>query len=149
MQEGLLTLNQAMERLSAQLGHSPSPQQLASELGVTVEDVLEAVEAGAAYNTIPLDTPLRSQDGEALTVAGSLGHNDDRFEVVEDRAAVERALRALPARERSIIYLHFAESLTQVEIAKRAGISQMHVSRLIRRALETMRVVVAGPQSGS
>ena len=70
-----------------------------------------------------------------------MGETDDRFELVEYSASLGRVLRAMPERERSILFLRFAEGLTQVEIAERIGISQMHVSRLIRRALERLRVV--------
>jgi RNA polymerase sigma-B factor len=108
-----------------------------------VEDVLEAMEAGAAYDTVSLDAPLRSSDDDRGTFADSVGETDGRFDLIEHSATLGRTLRAMPERERSILYLRFAEGLTQVEIAERIGISQMHVSRLIRRALERLRVVAA------
>jgi RNA polymerase sigma-B factor len=141
MQERVLKVNEAVEHLSGELGRSPSPQQVADELELSVEDVLEAMEAGAAYDTVSLDAPLRSSDDERTTFADSLGETDGRFDLIEHSATLGRALRAMPERERSILYLRFAEGLTQVEIAERIGISQMHVSRLIRRALERLRVV--------
>jgi RNA polymerase sigma-B factor len=106
-----------------------------------VEEVLEAMEAGAAYDTVSLDAPLRSSDDDRGSLADSVGSDDERLDLVEHSASLGRALRAMPERERSILYLRFAEGLTQVEIAERIGISQMHVSRLIRRALERLRVV--------
>jgi RNA polymerase sigma-B factor len=141
MQERVLKVNEAVEHLSGELGRSPTPQQVADELSLPVEEVLEAMEAGAAYDTVSLDAPLRSSEDERTTFADSMGETDGRFELVEHSATLGRVLRAMPERERSILYLRFAEGLTQVEIAERIGISQMHVSRLIRRALERLRVV--------
>jgi RNA polymerase sigma-B factor len=143
MQERVLKVNETVERLSGRLGRSPTPQQVATELQMPVEDVLEAMEAGAAYDTVSLDAPLRSSDDDRGTFADSVGETDGRFDLIEHSATLGRTLRAMPERERSILYLRFAEGLTQVEIAERIGISQMHVSRLIRRALERLRVVAA------
>jgi RNA polymerase sigma-B factor len=141
MQERVLKVNAAVERLSGQLGRSPSPRQLADELDLSVEEVLEAIAANTAYETGSLDTPLRSGDQESHTVADTLGENDQRFELIEDRASIGPALKTLPERERLILHLRFAEGLTQTEIAHHIGVSQMHVSRLIRRALERIRVL--------
>jgi RNA polymerase sigma-B factor len=141
MQERVLKVNEAIERLSGPVGASPTPQQVAAELKIPVEEVLEAMEAGAAYDTVSLDAPLRSSDDERTSLADAVGSLDDRLDLVEHSATLGRALKAMPERERSILYLRFAEGLTQVEIADRIGISQMHVSRLIRRALERLRVV--------
>jgi RNA polymerase sigma-B factor len=148
MQERVLKVNEAVEHLSAGLGHSPTPQQLATELQLPVEEVLEAMEAGAAYDTVSLDAPLRSNDDERTTFADAVGETDSRFDLVEHSATLDRALRAMPERERAILYLRFAEGLPQVEIAERVGISQMHVSRLIRRALERLRVVAGASATG-
>jgi RNA polymerase sigma-B factor len=141
LQERVLEVNAAVERLSRDLGHSPSPQQVALKLQIPVEQVLEAMEAGGAYDTVSLDGPRRSSDDEVGTVADSLGHTDERFELMEERATIDRGLKALPERERTILYLRFAEGLTQAEIGERVGMSQMHVSRLIRRAIDRLRVV--------
>jgi RNA polymerase sigma-B factor len=139
MQERILKVNRAVELLSGQLGHSPSPQLLAEELDLPVEEVLEAIAANAAYATTSLDTPLSSGEKERGTVAESFGETDGRFEFVEDRASIGPALRTLPERDRLILHMRFVQDLTQSEIAERIGISQMHVSRLIRRALEQVR----------
>jgi RNA polymerase sigma-B factor len=144
MQELVLRVNGAVERLSGELGSSPSPQQIADELNLTVEEVLEALAANAAYDTAPLDTPLRSRDDEGQSIAETFGETDDRFELIEDRTSISRALKSLPERERLILHLRFVEDLTQSEISQRIGVSQMHVSRLIRRALEQVRLA-AGP----
>jgi RNA polymerase sigma-B factor len=139
MQERVLKVNAAVERLSGELGVSPSPGQIADELNLPVEKVLEAIEANAAYDTASLDTPVRSGDDDGQTVASTVGETDERFELIEDRASIAPALRLLPERERLILHLRFVEDLTQIEIAERMGVSQMHVSRLIRRALERVR----------
>jgi len=141
LQERALTVNATVERLSGELGRSPSPQQLADELRLPVEEVLEAIEANAAYGTASLDAPLRSVDHEHNTIAEAFGELDDRFDLIECRASIGPALKTLPSRERSILYLRFVEDRTQSEIAQRIGISQMHVSRLIRSALDQIRVV--------
>jgi RNA polymerase sigma-B factor len=141
MQERVLKVNEAVERLSGPIGASPSPQVVALELRMPVEEVLEAMEAGAAYDTISLDAPLRSAEDDGASLGDAVGMIDDRLDLVEHSASLGRALRAMPERERSILFLRFAEGLTQVEIAERIGISQMHVSRLIRRALDRLRVV--------
>jgi len=141
MQERVLKVNAAVERLSGELGRSPSPQQLAGELNLPVEEVLEAIAANTAYDTASLDSPLRSGDEPSQTVAETLGETDARFELIEDCTSIGPALKTLPERERLILHLRFFEDLTQTEIAQRIGVSQMHVSRLTRRALEHIRVV--------
>jgi RNA polymerase sigma-B factor len=141
MQERVLKVNAAVERMSGELGRSPSPQQIADELNLSVEEVLEAIAANAAYETAPLDTPLRSGEEGSQTVAETVGDEDPRFELIEDRASIGPALRMLPERDRLILHLRFVEGLTQSEIAQKIGVSQMHISRLIRRALERVRTV--------
>jgi RNA polymerase sigma-B factor len=134
-------VNAAVERLSGELGVSPHPKQIADELKLPVEKVLEAIAANAAYDTASLDTPLHSGDDESQSVASTVGETDERFELIEARASIAPGLRTLPERERLILHLRFVEDMTQIEIAERLGISQMHVSRLIRRALERVRSV--------
>jgi RNA polymerase sigma-B factor len=141
LQERVLEVNAAMEQLSRDLGYSPNPKQVAIKLDMPVEQVLEAIEAAGAYDTVSLDHPRRVGDSESDTIADTLGVADERFELIEDRATVGRGFRALPVRERRILYLRFADGLTQAEIGERMGMSQMHVSRLIRRAIDRLRVV--------
>ena len=143
MQERVLKMNAAVERLSGELGRSPSPPQIADELNLTVEEVLEAIGAYCAYDAASLDTPLRTADGEARPVADTLGEKDQGFELIDGRVSIGPALKGLPQRQRLILHLRFVEDLTQTEIAQRIGISQMHVSRLIRQALERVRVAAA------
>jgi RNA polymerase sigma-B factor len=141
MQERVLAVDTAVECLSREMGHSPSPQQVALKLEMPVEQVLEAMEATAAYSTTSLDSPRRGGEEELGTIGDSLGEVDDSFEMIEDSATIARGIKTLPARERTILYLRFAEGLTQAQIAECMEFSQMHVSRLIRRAIDRVRLV--------
>jgi RNA polymerase sigma-B factor len=123
------------DRLSTRLGRSPTIEELAAATESTVEDVLEAMQGAQAYNTVPLEEPADGSPG-----AERFGTEDPGFAAAEQRAELWRVLAALPARERSIVLLRFFEGLTQREIADQIGISQMHVSRLLRRSVESMRV---------
>jgi RNA polymerase sigma-B factor len=141
LQERVLDVNSAIENLTEKLGRSPRPAEVAEELGLNVEAVLEAIEAGHAHRPKSLDDPVRIAGEEVSTLGATVGTADDGFELVDYRAAAVRAVRALPPRERTIVFLRFAEGLTQQQIGRRMGLSQMHVSRLLRRALERMRKV--------
>jgi RNA polymerase sigma-B factor len=141
MQERVMEVKGAMEELGSKLGRSPSPRELAEELSLQLEEVLEALEAATAYAAVSLDAPRPGDDGERETYAESMGEQDGHYELVEDAATVLPALGVLPERERLIVHLRFAEDLTQSEIAERIGVSQMHVSRLLRRALARVRTV--------
>lgn len=122
------------DRLSTRLGRSPTIEDLAEATNVTPEQVLEALQGAQAYSTVPLEEPL-GDDGE--TVA-RIGADDPEFALAEERIELGRGLRVLSERERRIVLLRFYGGLTQREIAERVGISQMHVSRLLRRSLERM-----------
>ena len=144
VQERVMKVNQAMERLLPELGRPPTPRELAERIGESVEDVLEALDAAGAYSPASLDAPLPgAEDGEARTVADGVGVEDGHFELVELGAAVGPVFRALPEREQLIVKLRFVDDLKQHEIAERLGISQMHVSRLLRRAVERLTEAVA------
>jgi RNA polymerase sigma-B factor len=140
MQERIMKVNHAMDRLSRTLGHSPTPAELAKEIGLTAEEVLEALEASVAYEASSLDAP-RAIDPDAASYAESVGADDEGYEQVEYLQTLEPTMRAMPERDRLVLKLRFEEDLTQSEIAERIGVSQMHVSRLIRRALERLRTV--------
>jgi RNA polymerase sigma-B factor len=131
----------ARERLTRELGRSPTVPELASASHAGIEQILEAIAAGDAYRALSLDEPL----GDGLDALDSLGGDDDGFERVEQRYMLRSGLTHLPAREREILHLRFYEGLTQREIAERVGVSQMHVSRLIRRSIEALRERLTGP----
>ncbi|MGI8661232.1 MAG: sigma-70 family RNA polymerase sigma factor [Thermoleophilaceae bacterium] len=121
----------------SQLGRSPSIAEISAALGTTPEEALEALEVGSNYTTLSLSTgPGDEGDADPLETIGS---DDDGFERCEDRAALEPALAHLASRERAILRMRFEEGLPQLRIAEQVGLSQMHVSRLIRRSLGAMR----------
>jgi RNA polymerase sigma-B factor len=144
LQERVLKVNTCSERLSSRLGRSPKPREVAAETGMSLDEVLEAIEAGTAFDSMSLDAPVsRGEEDDGATYADSVGTVDERLELVEYRSVVAATIRALPTREREVLVLRFAEDMTQSEIASRVGISQMHVSRLIRRSLERLQAVAA------
>jgi RNA polymerase sigma-B factor len=126
-----------IERLTAKLGRSPSIAEIANEFQTTPEQVLEAMEAGSAY--APASLSAGPGDEGDLDPMETIGSADAEFARTEDRASLEPALQRLPPREREILRMRFEDGLTQTQIAERVGISQMHVSRLIRRSLDRMR----------
>ena len=137
-QELHLRIAPTVAELSQRLGRPPRIPEIAQELGIRDEEVLEAMEAGGAYRSASLDAP-GSEDREASGLAGRLGAPDANFDLVEHRVVIERALDSLPEREQTILRLRFFEDLTQAEIADRVGVSQMHVSRLLARSLASLR----------
>jgi RNA polymerase sigma-B factor len=142
LQERVLKINTTIERLSGGHGHTPTMREIAAATGLSVEEVLEGMEAAEAYSASSLDAPAPGEDGEGGSSYGeSIGQLDERFELVDYRSVVESTVRALPERERRVLALRFYEDMTQAEIADRIGVSQMHVSRLIRRALDRLRTV--------
>jgi RNA polymerase sigma-B factor len=141
MQERVMSVNQAVTRLSRDLGRSPTPQEISEAIGEPVEHVLEALEAAIAYDAMSLDTPRSSDEDGGDTYADTVGAIDERYELVEYTTAIAPTVKALPERDRLVLKLRFEEDLTQLEIAERIGVSQMHVSRLIRRALTRLRTV--------
>ncbi len=138
VQENLLTVNRCSERVTARLGRTASVTDIAAEANMPVDDVIEALDAGASYTPAALDAPQRGGEPEARSLGDALGESDRGFERVELGESIGPAFRELPGREQTIVRLRFFEDLTQAEIAERVGISQMHVSRLLRRALEKL-----------
>jgi len=143
LQELNVKLSKLIEDLTVQLERSPTIPELAKAAGVEEEEVLEALETGQAYSTLSLSTPSSGDDNEDLDPLESLGELEPEYEVSEDRAVLAPGLRVLDERERKILHLRFYDGLTQSQIAQQVGISQMHVSRLIRRSLEKMREEIA------
>jgi RNA polymerase sigma-B factor len=137
---GLRDLSVSVRRVTAELetefGRSPRPADIADRLGVDVSDVIDALDASAAFRTASLDTPTKSgEEREPISVA----EIDAGFDRVDDQMLVKELLERLPERERMILELRFYERLTQAEIGDRIGLSQMHISRLLRRALLSLR----------
>lgn len=134
-QERALALGRATRELSATLGRSPSVAELAEEMQLDQEEVLDAIHAGNAYDTVSLDTQRSGSDGERDSYADSIGEEDVRLDLAEYSATIASGLRSLEPRDRVVLHLRFAEDMTQSEIAERIGVSQMQVSRLLRRAI--------------
>jgi RNA polymerase sigma-B factor len=143
LQELNVQLSKIVEQLTVQLSRSPTIPELAKAAGVEEEEVLEALESGRAYSSLSLSTGGSSEDGEEMDPLESLGVIERQYEVSEDRAVLAPGFKVLDGRERTILHLRFFEGLTQSQIAQQVGISQMHVSRLIRRALEKIRDEIA------
>jgi RNA polymerase sigma-B factor len=142
LQELNVQISKLIEQLTVQLGRSPTIPELAEAAGVEEEAVLEALESGRAYSSVSLSTGASDEEGE-LDPLESLGSEDHEFEISEDRAVLAPGFKVLDARERKILHLRFFSGLTQSQIADQIGISQMHVSRLIRRSLEKIRQEIA------
>jgi RNA polymerase sigma-B factor len=134
-----LRLGTATADLSQRLGRAPTATELASELGMERDEVVEGLVAGSSYNTLSIDSGGGSDDDDARAIADTLGDVDAGLDRIEDREALRPLLEALPERERMVLVLRFFESMTQTQIAERVGISQMHVSRLLAKSLARLR----------
>jgi RNA polymerase sigma-B factor len=137
LKELSLKLSRTLDELTTELGRSPTIAELAEATGVEEEDVVDALDSSNAYSTRSLHAPF--EEGGDDTLADKLGEEDTGYAEVEDGALVAAGLDALDERERQIVELRFFKEMTQSQIAAEVGISQMHVSRLLRRALATMR----------
>src|SRR3954467_9793683 len=145
LQELNVRLSKLIEQLTVQLSRSPTIAELAKAAGVEEEEVLEALESGRAYSSLSLSGGGGGDDDE-LDPLESIGTEEHAYEVSENRAVLEPGFRVLDDRERRILHLRFFRGLTQSQIAQQVGISQMHVSRLIRRALEKIRDEIASEE---
>ena len=140
-QERALKVRDAQETLSSEQGHAPTVSQLAQYLELESEQVIDALQATQAYESLSLDAPRPGGEDETVTFGDGMGSEDERYELVELDATIVAAIRHVPARERAMLHMRFVEDLTQTEIAARLGISQMQVSRLLRRLLEQLRAL--------
>ena len=139
IQELVLQVKRTIDQLSAQNGRSPTYQEVADAIGVTEEEVIEAVELGQQYEPLSMQGGLMDEEGGEMQLDERAGMEDPGLENLGEREAIQAALDQLPARERLIIQLRFFNEMSQSDIAKRLGISQMHVSRLQHRALARLR----------
>jgi len=151
VQENFLKVNDAIAKLSGELRRSPTPQELAEEVGLELDAVIEALDVGSAYSPATLDAPLSHSEDSDATLGDTLGSEDRHYDYVELGEAIGPAFRALPRREQQILHMRFLEDRTQSDIAAELGISQMHVSRLLRRSLEQLESAADGmaEQEGS
>jgi RNA polymerase sigma-B factor len=139
LQELAVKVDRVGDEMSRELGRAPTPAELAERTGTTLEQVLEAREASAAYRAVSLDRPRSEDDEDGDSFADAFGADDPGYRLAEDAATVERLMRVLSDREREVLRLRFEEDLTQSEIGQRVGVSQMHVSRLIRQSISRLR----------
>jgi RNA polymerase sigma-B factor len=135
LQERVLKVSEARDRLATRSGGQPTPTEIAAATALSVDDVVEALDAGRAYVLTPLDARLPAADGDGDSLGETIGVHDEAYAAVERREALRPLLTALPDREKTILKLRFFDELTQSQIAERVGCSQMHVSRLLRRTL--------------
>ncbi len=148
VQELHLRMGTVVNALSQELGRSPTIPEIARQADVSVDEVLEAMEAGRAYRFSSIDTPTGDDDDRAPSPAAQLGGEETGLEEVEQRLLLSPLLASLPKREQMIIHLRFYRGMTQSEIADRLGISQMHVSRLLARSLVQLRERAGTPADG-
>jgi RNA polymerase sigma-B factor len=142
-QERALKVEEAQRTLTTRTGRSPTVSEIATYMELSVEEVLDGLEASEAHHSVSLDTPREDGDAEAGTIADVLGSEDRRFEFIDAGATIATAATHLTDQERRILALRFIEDRTQTEIAAVEGVSQMQVSRLLRRALGTLSELVA------
>ena len=139
LQELSAKVNQATDELTNQLQRSPSVAEIADRLGTTVDEVLEAMESSSAYSSVPLEGGGSSDDDESPSVIDHYVTEDADLAASDDRIVLEDAIADFSPREQDVIRMRFVDGLTQVEIAERMGISQVQVSRLLRRTLRRLQ----------
>ncbi len=139
LQERALEVSHAIHELGASLRRRPGLEDVAEFTGLDVEGVVEAVVALTAMDPASIDAPIKADDGEAIPHDAILGQHDARYDQVEASVALEPGFAALSVEERKVLTLRFVSDLTQSEIGRRLGMSQMSVCRTIRRALERVR----------
>ncbi len=138
-QELALKVEEAQQQLTTKTGRPPSVQDLALYLEMSIEDVLDALETASAHHSTSLDAPREDGEEESGSLADAFGEEDDRYELIDASVTIATAARQLSARERRVLVLRFVEDLTQTQIADQIGVSQMQVSRILRRALSRLR----------
>jgi RNA polymerase sigma-B factor len=139
LQELSFRVNQAVDQLTQNLQRSPSIPEIAEYLEVTPEEVLEAMETSEAYNFVSLESDRSGDGSESFSILEYIGKDDVFMAAVEDRTTLQAAFKQLSPQEQRVLYLRFFEGLTQTEIARQLEISQMQVSRLLRRTLKILR----------
>ncbi len=139
LQELSAKVNQATDTLTTQLQRSPKVEEIAEYLDASVDDVLEAMESSSAYSSVPLEAPSGGESDDAPSVIDRYVTEDSDLAFTDDRLVLEEALRDFSPREREIIELRFLKGMTQIEIAQKLGISQVQVSRLLRRTLKKVQ----------
>jgi RNA polymerase sigma-B factor len=141
LSEGALRVEKTERELANETGRRPSVAEIAESMGEDLEWVVNVLDASRAHDALSLDATVDTPDGDGETLAATLGGEDERFEYVEERDAVASSLGELTARERTVLELRFGSEMTQSEIAEQIGVSQMQVSRILRRTLDRLRTL--------
>jgi RNA polymerase sigma-B factor len=145
LRERAVQVNTAIKALSERHGRTPSTGELAAHLEIDEQEVLDARAAYGAFDAVSLDASVAQEDHDQTSRAETIGTVDDGYERSDDRIVVHAALRTLPVQERRILHMRFIEERTQSDIASRIGVSQMQVSRILRRTLGRVRHVIERP----
>jgi RNA polymerase sigma-B factor len=148
LQEQALRVEAVIERLTGELGRAPTVAEIAADAALEEEVVLEALEAGRARTGVSLETAAGPDSDGDVQLESLLGRPEAGFAAAEDRATIAALSRTLTRRERLVLSLRFDEDLTQAEIGARVGISQMHVSRIVRGAIDRLRIAAEAAQVG-
>lgn len=139
LQELSAKVNQATDTLTSQLQRSPTIAEIADHLDATVDEVLEAMESSSAYSSVSLEAPSGADDDDTPSVIDRYATEDSDLAFTDDRIIIEEALASFSPRERDVIEMRFLKGMTQIEIAEKLGISQVQVSRLLRRTLKKIQ----------
>lgn len=139
LQELSAKVNQATDTLTSQLQRSPTIAEIADYLDATVDEVLEAMESSSAYSSVSLEAPSGADDDDTPSVIDRYATEDSDLAFTDDRIIIEEALASFSPRERDVIEMRFLKGMTQIEIAEKLGISQVQVSRLLRRTLKKVQ----------
>lgn len=139
LQELSAKVNQATDVLTTELQRSPKIEEIAEYLDATVDEVLEAMESSSAYSSVPLEGTGSNDNDDAPSVLDRYATEDSALNFTDDRLVIEEALKGFSPREREVIDLRFLQGMTQIEIAEQLGISQVQVSRLLRRTLKKIQ----------
>lgn len=139
LQELSAKVNQATDTLTSQLQRSPTIAEIADYLDATVDEVLEAMESSSAYSSVSLEAPSGADDDDTPSVIDRYATEDSDLAFTDDRIIIEEALASFSPRERDVIEMRFLKGMTQIEIAEKLGISQVQVSRLLRRTLKKIQ----------
>lgn len=143
VQERILKVERALSELPARLGHPPTVQEIGERIEASDEEVLEAMHAAQGHHSVSLDAASTLADGDEPAPLGErIGEEDRSFETVEYGATIEPVLAKISERDRRVLHYRFVEDMTQSEIAERVGVSQMHVSRILRATIEKLRAEV-------
>jgi RNA polymerase sigma-B factor len=154
LQDLNVRLNRVIEHMTVDLQRSPTISELAAAVQVSEEAVVEALESGRAYSSVSIFSGGSGEDDESLELLDCLGQEERAYDVFEQRRVLAPAMERLDPRERLILHLRFFEGMTQTQVAARIGISQMHVSRLIRKSIDSLRETMTehqaslGPRKG-